>query len=393
MQCGRIGRGLVIIAAVTAVNIAIWVLAVVLIQPFWPLFLSQCLVAYTFGLRHAIDADHIAAIDNVTRRLVEAWKAVEPNEADQEYNISGNVAQSHPPLLTGFFFSLGHSSVVLIAVSVILSVTASLAKAGIETFGSVAEIVGTSISITVLFTLALLNGISFVSLVHLLHQRLKSSEFSESSENVNIKEDDNLGTFDGNAETYPGDMLEKYMNDAAPKGCLGRILAPIIMTVNASWKMFPIGFLFGIGFDTSTEIGLLALSASQVNNGSPDNSDSAVMPTGYIMFLPILFTAGMGMVDTCDGIFMSYLYSWAYVDNPFRRIMFNLVATLTSVLFGLFVGIIQLIGLLSTQLQLTGPFWKFWNSVSESSEIIGGSMIVLFLVAWVSSYAIYRRLK
>lgn len=327
-----------------------------------------------------MDADHIAAIDNVTRRIVEKRRT--ENKLDQQ-----------PPLTVGLFFSLGHSSVVILAVLVIV-LAVSIAKENLDEFGSVAGIIGTSVSIAVLFILVVLNSIVLASLLRLIQrvkqfkqvpeiQSIEAASDSATDISICIEDDENKSP-----EEKEFDALLNELQEPKSTGLLRRFIAPMLKSIDASWKMYPIGFLFGIGFDTSTEIGLLAISASSLTQNTEQP-----MPTAYIMFLPLLFTAGMSFVDTLDGIIMSNLYTWAYTQNPLRKVFFNLLVTLTSIFFGAFIALVQLMCLLSDQLGYTGPLWDFWQAIADRSEIMGASIAGLFIVSWAISWLIYTKFK
>ena len=288
-------------------------------------------LAYTLGMRHAFDADHISAIDNTTRKLMSEGKR---------------------PLAVGFFFSLGHSSVV--------AVLALLLNFGIKALGSQLRndkstlhhytgLIGTSVSGTFLMLIALLNLVVLISIVTVFRQMRKG--------------------------TYNEEELEKHLNS---RGLLMRFFGPIARQIDASWKMYPLGILFGLGFDTATEIGLLVLAGSSVIAG---------LPWWAILSLPLFFAGGMALLDTIDGSFMNFAYGWAF-SKPVRKVYYNIVITGLSVAVALFVGGLELLQVLSTQLNLTGGFWNYTNSFNLNSA--GFIIVAAFVVVWTLAILIWR---
>jgi high-affinity nickel-transport protein len=288
-------------------------------------------LAYTLGMRHAFDADHISAIDNTTRKLMSEGKR---------------------PLAVGFFFSLGHSSVV--------AVLALLLNFGIKALGSQLRndkstlhhytgLIGTSVSGTFLMLIALLNLVVLISIVTVFRQMRKG--------------------------TYSEEELEKHLNS---RGLLMRFFGPIARQIDASWKMYPLGILFGLGFDTATEIGLLVLAGSSVIAG---------LPWWAILSLPLFFAGGMALLDTIDGSFMNFAYGWAF-SKPVRKVYYNIVITGLSVAVALFVGGLELLQVLSTQLNLTGGFWNYTNSFNLNSA--GFIIVAAFVVVWTLAILIWR---
>ena len=288
-------------------------------------------LAYTLGMRHAFDADHISAIDNTTRKLMSEGKR---------------------PLAVGFFFSLGHSSVV--------AVLALLLNFGIKALGSQLRndkstlhhytgLIGTSVSGTFLMLIALLNLIVLISIVTVFRQMRKGA--------------------------YSEEELEKHLNS---RGLLMRFFGPIARQIDASWKMYPLGILFGLGFDTATEIGLLVLAGSSVIAG---------LPWWAILSLPLFFAGGMALLDTIDGSFMNFAYGWAF-SKPVRKVYYNIVITGLSVAVALFVGGLELLQVLSTQLNLTGGFWNYTNSFNLNSA--GFIIVAAFVVVWTLAILIWR---
>jgi len=318
-----------IYTALIAANLAAWSWALVAFHDY-PVLLGTAFLAYSFGLRHAVDADHIAAIDNVTRKLMQ---------------------QGRRPLAVGLWFSLGHSTVVVVA-SVGIAVTAGLLQSRFEAFKEVGGVVGTSVSALFLFAIALANLVVLGG-VYRAFQRVRRGE---------PVRDDEL------------DLL------LAQRGLLGRLFRPLFRLICKSWHMYPLGFLFGLGFDTATEIGLLGIAAAEATRG---------LPIWSILVFPALFTAGMSLVDTTDSVLMVGAYGWAFV-KPIRKLYYNMTITLVSVLVALIVGGIEALGLIAGQLALEGGFWSVVGTLNESFGTLGYLIIAVFAVSWLVSVAIYR---
>lgn len=289
------------------------------------------ILAYTLGMRHAFDADHIAAIDNTTRKLAGEGKR---------------------PLSTGFFFSLGHSSVVF-GLTVLLGL-------GVRGLGEqlrnsqsalqhTTDLVGTLVSGIFLLLIAALNAVILAGIVKVF-RRLRSGAFSEAE-------------------------LEEHLDK---RGLLMRVLGPFARRVDAPWKMYPVGFLFGLGFDTATEVAMLVLAGTAIASG---------LPFYAILSLPVLFAAGMSLFDTADGCFMNFAYDWAFA-RPVRRVYYNLTITGLSVFVAVFVGAVELLGLLARDGGLSGPFWSFAQgfSINTAGFIIAG----VFVVTWAVALAIWH---
>ena len=290
-----------------------------------PALLGTGLIAYGLGLRHAVDADHIAAIDNVTRKLMQDGKR---------------------PVTTGLFFALGHSTIVVLA-SALLAVTAGRFSTSFETLRNVGGLAGTLISAFVMLVVAAMN-IVILSSVWRSFQALKSgAPFIEEDVSVLL----------------------------AGQGVLTRLFRPMFRLVNQSWHMYPLGFLFGLGFDTATEVGLLGISASQAATGSSVWS---------ILVFPALFAAGMALVDTADGILMLGTYGWAFV-KPARKLTYNMVITALSALVALAVGMTEVLGLAESRLRPDGLFWRVVAALNDNLTWIGTAIVTLFLVTWITA--------
>ena len=319
--------GLALMLAV--LNLSAWAWALVSFREF-PVLLGTALLAWTFGLRHAVDADHIAAIDNVTRKLVQAGKR---------------------PVGVGFFFSLGHSTIVALA-SVAVAATATAFKDKIEEYHAIGGIIGTIVSATFLLILAAVN---IIILVHIYRA------FSA------VKAGRHIGNED----------LDEILTQGGP---LVRLFRPAFRLITHSWHMYPLGFLFGLGFDTATEVGLLGISAAEASKG---------LPIWTILVFPALFTAGMTLIDSLDSVLMLGAYGWAFT-RPLRKLYYNMTITFVSVVVALAVGGIEALGLIGERLSLSGPFWNFIGSLNDNFGNIGFLIIGIFILSWIVSAFIYR---
>ena len=289
------------------------------------------ILAYTLGMRHAFDADHIAAIDNTTRKLVGEGKR---------------------PLSVGFFFSLGHSSVVFVlAVALNFGIRAlnSQVRNGGSTLHSVTGVVGTIVSGTFLYLIAALNVVILVGIARVFRE-MRTGRYSDAE-------------------------LEAQLDK---RGLMNRFLGPLARRVDTPWKIYPIGVLFGLGFDTATEVALLVLAGTAVVSG---------LPFYAILSLPILFAAGMCLFDTADGCFMNFAYDWAFA-RPIRKVYYNLTITGLSVFVAFFIGTVELLGLLSQEAGLNGGFWSFLAGfdINKAGFVIVG----VFVVTWAVALAIWR---
>jgi len=312
-----------------AINVVAWVWAALALSG-RPAVLGTAFLAYVLGLRHAVDADHIAAIDNVVRKLMQEGKR---------------------PVSAGLFFSLGHSLVVTIAVAVIVG-TAFALEGRLHPFKVIGSIIGTGASAFFLLAIAAINLV-------ILRGVWKSFRRARRGEPV--------------AE-HELDML------LSGRGLLARIFRPLFRMVSRSWQMFPIGFLFGLGFDTATEITLFTVVATQASGG---------MSFATVMSFPAMFTAGMTLIDTTDSVLMVGAYGWAFL-NPIRKIWYNLTITAISVLVASLIGGIEALGLISDQLGLAGGFWDTIGKMNDGLANFGYLVIGIFVVSWAVSYLIYR---
>ncbi|MBK5438141.1 HoxN/HupN/NixA family nickel/cobalt transporter [Pseudomonas sp. TH32] len=311
------------------INVAAWVWALVAFHDH-PVLLGTALLAYGFGLRHAVDADHIAAIDNVTRKLMQENKR---------------------PVAVGFFFSLGHSSVVVLA-SIGVAFAASAMQDRFEGFKAIGGVIGTSVSASFLLVIALMNLV----ILHAIYKAWR-----------HVRQ--------GGA--YVEDDFDLLLAD---RGFMARLFRPVFRLISRSWHLYPLGFLFGLGFDTATEIGLLGISATQASQG---------LSPWAIMVFPLLFSAGMSLVDTLDGHLMLGAYGWAYM-KPIRKIYYNMTITLVSVVVAVVIGSIEALGLIGDQLDLKGAFWGFIGALNDSFGMLGYMIIGIFVASWAISVMLYR---
>ena len=303
----------------------------------WGLFLSYSghyralvglgLTAYLFGLRHAFDADHIAAIDNTTRKLLQ---------------------QGRRPVGAGFFFSLGHSTIVF-ALAAGLAISARLVHSEIPAFRSYGGTIGAGVSGTFLWIIGVLNLVVLLDIVRIFRE-MRGGEYDR----------------------------ERLENRLLERGMMSRFFGGFFRLIDASWKMYPLGLLFGLGFDTATEVGLLALAAGVAAHG---------VPLLAILSLPMLFAAGMSLMDTLDGAFMSQAYGWAF-RSPVRKVYYNITVTGLSVVVALAIGTVELLQVLSARLALSGGVWDTLNGLDF--ETLGYGIVALFVLMWAMSVAVWK---
>ncbi|MBT9383594.1 HoxN/HupN/NixA family nickel/cobalt transporter [Pseudooceanicola sp. CBS1P-1] len=310
-------------------NLGAWIWAFVALDG-QPLLLSAAAVAWGFGLRHAVDADHIAAIDNVTRKLMQ---------------------EGRRPVTVGLFFALGHSTVVLL-VSVLVGRAAIVLQGQAAGWQAIGSAFSTCISALFLFLIAGMNIVILRGVWRAFRDLRRGLPYAE----------EDLDLLLGN------------------RGLLARLVRPMFRLVSRPVYMLPLGFLFGLGFDTATEVSLLGMSAHQAAQGVSMSS---------MIVLPVLFAAGMSLVDTTDGILMLGAYEWAFL-KPVRKIYYNLCITLVAVVVAVLIGGIEALGLLGQELDLTGAPWRLVGALNDNFDNLGFLIIGIFLLAWVLSYAIYR---
>jgi high-affinity nickel-transport protein len=309
-------------------NAAAWLWAMVEFHD-RPMLLGTAFLAYSFGLRHGFDADHIAAIDNVTRKLMQ---------------------EGRRPISAGLFFALGHSTVV-VGLSLAIALTAASIQHRFHTFLGIGGTVGTSISALFLFTIAAANTVVLMQ----VYRTFRAATAARTSDMI--------------ADCEPTDGA-----------LLARLFRPAFSLVRRSWHMYPVGVLFGLGFDTATEIGLLGIAAAQASHG---------LPVWAILVFPTLFTAGMTLVDMTDSILMVRAYGWAFV-NPIRKLYYNLTITFASVVAALFLASVETLGLIGGALALRGPFWQAVDWLGNGYGVVGYGIFAFFMVSWLASIVIYR---
>ena len=297
-----------------------------------PVLIGTAVLAYSLGLRHAIDADHIAAIDNVTRKLMQEGKR---------------------PVAVGFFFALGHSTVVLLA-SLVVALTANALSDELVSYRAIGGIIGTLASALFLFLIAIAN----IVVLRGVYQAFRLVERGGSVPEADI------------------DALLQQ------RGWLARLFRPLFRFVSHSWQLYPIGLLFALGFETASEISLFGLSAQASN----------AISSWSLLIFPALFAAGMTLVDTTDGVLMLGAYGWAY-RNPLRKLFYNLTITSVSVLVALVVGGIETLGLVAGQLHLHGVFWDAIAELNDNFGVLGYAIVGLFVVSWAISFLVYRLKK
>ncbi|GAC1361774.1 MAG: HoxN/HupN/NixA family nickel/cobalt transporter [Ktedonobacteraceae bacterium] len=310
-----------------AFNVIAWLLALIAFGS-KPTLLLLALTAYTFGLRHAFDADHISAIDNVTRKLMQ---------------------EGQRPIAVGFFFSLGHSTIVVCLT--ILVAVAAIAATSFDALKNVGTLIGTSVSAIFLFIIAIINIVVLVDIYKTFREVRRGGQYNDFT-------------------------LDESLNK---RGLMGRFFRPLLKITDRGWKMYPVGLLFGLGFDTATEVGLLGIAATSAGH----------LPIASILIFPALFTAGMSIMDTTDGILMLGAYGWAFV-KPMRKLYYNLNITLISVIVALVVGGIEALSLISGQLNLNGPGWDQINNLGNNFGLLGVIIVGLFLASWAISTIIYK---
>jgi high-affinity nickel-transport protein len=289
------------------------------------------ILAYTLGMRHAFDADHISAIDNTTRKLITDGKR---------------------PLSVGFFFSLGHSSVVFV-LAIFLNFGIRAVNGAVRNNSSslhrVTGVVGTSVSGTFLYLIAALNAVVLVSIVKVFKEMRQGR--------------------------YDDEELERQLNS---RGLMNRFFGGYARRIDTPWKMYPIGVLFGLGFDTATEVALLVLAGSAVVGG---------LPFYAVLSLPLLFAAGMSLFDTLDGCFMNFAYDWAFA-KPIRKVYYNLTITGLSIFVAFFIGTIEIVNLIAQEANLHGGFWDFMQTFNINTA--GFVIVGLFALTWLVALLVWR---
>lgn len=324
------------IAALHVVGFGIFI-AFVVPGHYKGLGMGVSILAYTLGARHAFDADHISAIDNTTRKLI---------------NDRQNDPEARRPLSLGYYFSLGHSTIVVVLGAGLVVAERAVYGAvthqhsGLQQFGG---LFGTLVSATFLYLIAVLNIVVLSGIVKVFRSMRNG--------------------------TYDEAELERQLNN---RGLMYRFFGRWMRSITKEWQLYPVGVLFGLGFDTATEVALIATTALLA---------SKALPWYSIMCLPILFTAGMSFLDTLDGIFMNFAYGWAFF-NPVRKVFYNLAITSLSVAICFFIGTVELLGLLPSELHLHGAFWRVMSNFNINAA--GFIIVGLFVVTWLAAVLIWR---
>ena len=312
-----------------AFNVVGWVGAGVAFHHF-PVLLGTALLAYSLGLRHAVDADHIAAIDNVTRKFM---------------------AEGRRPVSVGLLFSLGHSTVVVVGSMLIAGAAVALAR-HLNSVRQIGGLIGTLVSTCFLFAIAAVNLVVLRSTWRAFRRVRRG-------------------------ETYAANELDLLLSG---RGLLARVFRPVFRMIERPWHMYVLGLLFGLGFDTATEIGVLGISAAEASKG---------LPLWAIAVFPVLFAAGMSLIDTADNLLMLGAYGWAFV-RPIRKLYYNLTITGVSVLVALGVGGVEALGLVAEHTHSKGRFWDVVAVLNGSFGVLGYVVVGVFVASWAVSVAVWR---
>jgi nickel/cobalt transporter (NiCoT) family protein len=324
---------IVVVYAVIAAATTVGFLLLLVVARSYALFLPLGVLSFTLGLRHGVDADHISAIDNTTRKLLQ---------------------QEQRPLTVGTWFSLGHSTIV-IGMIVALVVAFDFVNHTYGTFATVGSVLGTVVSGAFLWIIGLINLVIVLE-IYRIFQGLRSGHLSE-------------------------EALEEQLNK---RGFMNRYFGRLFRIVNRPWQMYPVGVLFGLGFDTASEVTVIALTLGLSTGLAP-------VPVWTALLMPFLFTCGMVVVDTTDGIAMRYAYGWAFL-KPIRKVYYNLTITIISVLVAFAIGTLEVLTVLASELGLSGPFWDSLSAVNGEAawQYVGFGIIALFVGTWLIAMAIYR---
>jgi nickel/cobalt transporter (NiCoT) family protein len=326
------GRIVGVLGLLVLADVLIWAATFAVFHHFPSVLEGIAAAAFTLGLAHALDADHISAIDNVTRKLMQ---------------------EGQRPVGVGFFFSLGHSTIVIL-LTFAVAITAAGVKAHFQRLTDIGNTLGTVISSVFLLIVA---GINLLVL---------------------------RGVFNTFRKVRRGEQYEEPDMESIliGLGWIGRVVRPLFRMVDRSWKMYGVGFLFGLGFDTATQVGLLAVAATAAAQG---------MSIWSVMLFPALFTGGMCLVDTLDGILMLGAYGWAYV-HPVRKLYYNMTITAVSVIIAVVIGGIELLGVIGDKYDLHGRLWDIVAYLSDDNhfKLVGAVIIGIFVLSWIASTLNYR---
>jgi high-affinity nickel-transport protein len=299
-----------------------------------PLLFGTAVLAYTFGLRHALDADHLAAIDNVTRKLIQEGKQ---------------------PVSAGLCFSLGHSAVVFMATLGVALATAKLVPHHLARWHEIGNIVCTFLSSLFLILISFINLFIFISLFKVFQQARRGNKSTEED-------------------------IDQLISS---QGFLAKYFRHFFQIITHSWQMFPLGFLFGLSLDTATEIILMGISAAETVHG---------LSFWSLLIFPALFTAGMTLLDTTDSILMLGAYGWALL-KPVRKLYYNLSITFISITLAFSLGIIEILGLIGNQIKANGYMWNLIKALNSHFEILGYIIISLFIASWLISIIVYKLMQ
>ncbi len=341
--CASLDRGqkrtlLLMIAVVTALHLVGFLALIALVAPkryslggAGVFTIGIGVTAYTLGLRHAFDADHISAIDNTTRKLMSEGKR---------------------PLSVGFWFSLGHSTIVFVLAFLLAIGIRSLSgpvKHENSSLHQVTNYLGTGVSGGFLYLIAALNVVILVGIIKVFRE-MRSGQYDEA-------------------------QLEDHLQK---RGLMNRVFGGLVKTITKPQQIYPVGVLFGLGFDTATEVALLVIAGS---------AGAAGLPWYAILCLPVLFAAGMSLMDTIDGSVMNFAYGWAF-SKPVRKVFYNLTITGLSVAIALVIGTIEVGGLAAAELDLSGPFWNWFETVNIN--FLGFVIVGMFLATWLIALSVWH---
>lgn len=326
---------IVFYAFLLALNAGSW-FAVIFAGMRYPVLISLGTLAYVFGLRHAVDADHIAAIDNTTRKLMQEGKR---------------------PLSVGLYFSLGHSTIVFI-LTVAMMVAMHALQTHLPQLERLGGVIGMAVSGGFLYLIAGLN----LRVLWGIHSLWRKNRVGQS-------------TRDG---VWQNDSDQLFESMLLERGLINRLFRFVFRLIEHSWQMYFVGVLFGLGFETASEVALLGMSSAVSSHG---------MPIVYVLLLPLLFAAGMSFVDTTDGVFMVYAYGWAF-QNPLRKLYYNMIVTLTSVLIAFGIGTMEWLQVLGSVSLQKGAFWRMLQRLDFGT--IGYFIIALLAISWVIAALVYK---
>ncbi|MDE3239771.1 MAG: HoxN/HupN/NixA family nickel/cobalt transporter [Paracoccaceae bacterium] len=329
-QGGFRKRAIALASTLLITNVVVWLIAIIEFRSH-PVLLGTAFLAYSFGLRHAVDADHIAAVDNITRKLMQDGRR---------------------PLAIGLVFSLGHSTIVVLLSAVVAATASALRGPGFAQLRAIGGTISTAVSALFLLAIAAANMVVLLATWKSFRALRRGIPPTEGNMDILL----------------------------SGGGLMARLLRNLFHLIEWNWQIYLLGFLFGLGFDTATEVGLLGISAAGGAQG---------LSPWALMIFPMLFSAGMALIDTADGLLMIGAYGWAYV-KPIRKLYYNLTITALSVLVALLVGSIETLGLLHEKFGFKGRFWSGINAIATHFGVLGYGIIGLFIAGWIFSMIFYR---